>query len=95
MISSEINVPALKENSIVELPVSRIVSFGAFLSAQTGNNADDILLHNGQQTSEIKEGDIVKVFLYHDPKHRLTASMRQKNFDNITFFNLRRLLSIM
>ena len=76
MISPEINVPALKENSIVELPVSRIVSFGAFLSAQTGNNADDILLHNGQQTSEIKEGDIVKVFLYHDPKHRLTASMR-------------------
>ena len=68
MISPEINVPALKENSIVELPVSRIVSFGAFLSAQTGNNADDILLHNGQQTSEIKEGDIVKVFLYHDPK---------------------------
>ena len=54
MISPEINVPALKENSIVELPVSRIVSFGAFLSAQTGNNADDILLHNGQQTSEIK-----------------------------------------
>lgn len=76
MISPEINVPVLKENSIVELPVSRIVSFGAFLSAQTGNNADDILLHNGQQTSEIKEGDIVKVFLYHDPKHRLTASMR-------------------
>lgn len=76
MISPEINVPALTENSIVELPVSRIVSFGAFLSAQTGNNADDILLHNGQQTSEIKEGDIVKVFLYHDPKHRLTASMR-------------------
>ena len=76
MISPETNVPALKENSIVELPVSRIVSFGAFLSAQTGNNADDILLHNGQQTSEIKEGDIVKVFLYHDPKHRLTASMR-------------------
>ncbi len=27
MISPEINVPALKENSIVELPVSRIVSF--------------------------------------------------------------------
>ena len=29
MITPEINVPALKENSIVELPVSRIVSFGA------------------------------------------------------------------
>ena len=68
MITPEINVPALKENSIVELPVSRIVSFGAFLSAQTGNNADDILLHNGQQTSEIKEGDIC--LLYTSPSPR-------------------------
>lgn len=66
----------LKENSIADLPVARTTSFGVFLSAGTGNNTDDILLHNGQQTSEIKEGDIVKVFLYHDPRHRLTASMR-------------------
>lgn len=76
MTNREINAPDLKENSIVELPVARIASFGAFLSAQTGNSTDDILLHNGQQTSEVKEGDIVKVFLYHDLRHRLTASMR-------------------
>ena len=65
-----------KENSIAELPVARITSFGAFLDGGTGNSSDDILLHNGQQTSPVNEGDIVKVFLYHDPRHRLTASMR-------------------
>ena len=42
------------------------------LSEDYSQNKND----NGQQTSEIKEGDIVKVFLYHDPRHRLTASMR-------------------
>ena len=66
----------LKENSLVELPVTRISSFGAFLDAGTGESSDDILLHNGQQTSSVKVGDRVKVFLYHDPHHRLTASMR-------------------
>ncbi len=65
-----------KENSISELPVVRVSAFGAFLSGGTGNSKDDILLHKGQQTREVKEGEKVKVFLYHDPHHRLTASMR-------------------
>lgn len=49
---------------------------GAFLDAGTGTTSDDILLHNSQQTRPVKEGEKVKVFLYHDPHHRLTASMR-------------------
>ena len=65
-----------KENSIAELPVVRVSAFGAFLSGGTGNSKDDILLHKGQQTHEVKEGEKVRVFLYHDPHHRLTASMR-------------------
>ena len=65
-----------KENSIAELPVVRASGFGAFLDGGTGNSKDDILLHKGQQTHEVKEGERVKVFLYHDPHHRLTASMR-------------------
>ena len=65
-----------KENSIAELPVVRVSGFGAFLDGGTGNSKDDILLHKGQQTHEVKEGERVKVFLYHDPHHRLTASMR-------------------
>ena len=66
----------LKENSIATLPVVRVADFGAFLSAGTGDSNDDILLHNAQQTEPVKVGDRVKVFLYHDPHHRLTASMR-------------------
>lgn len=66
----------LKENSLAELRVNRISDFGAFLDAQTGVTADDILLHRSQQTRPVKEGETVKVFLYHDPHHRLTASMR-------------------
>lgn len=66
----------LMENSIAELTVSRKTSFGVFLGAETGNSSDDILLHNGQQTKPLEEGEKVKVFLYHDPRHRLTASMR-------------------
>lgn len=65
-----------KENSIAALPVVRVSGFGVFLDGGTGNSKDDILLHKGQQTREVKEGEKVKVFLYHDPHHRLTASMR-------------------
>ncbi len=67
---------ALVENSIAELKVVRLASFGAFLDAKTGNSSEDILLHKDQQTKEVKVGDTVKVFLYHDPHHRMTASMR-------------------
>lgn len=66
----------LKENSLATLTVKRIASFGAFLDAGTGSDTDDILLHNGQQLHLVKVGDLVHVFLYHDPHHRLTASMR-------------------
>lgn len=65
-----------KENSIESLPVVRLASFGAFLSGGTGDSSDDILLHKDQQTEEVHEGDEVRVFLYHDPRGRLTASMR-------------------
>ena len=79
-----------KENSIAVLPVVRIAEFGAFLSAGTRDSNDDILLHNGQQTTPVKLGDRVKVFLYHDPHHRLTASMRlpQVNEDEIAYVNV-------
>ena len=49
---------------------------GAFLDAGTGKTSDDILLHKTQQTTEVNIGDEVTVFLYNDPKKRLTASMR-------------------
>lgn len=75
-MSEASGAPVWKENSIAEMKVARLASFGAFLDAGTGNSADDILLHKDQQTAELKAGDTVRVFLYHDPHHRMTASMR-------------------
>ena len=66
----------LKPMTVVTLKVVRKSDLGAFLDAETGNTSDDILLHKTQQTSEVNIGDEVKVFLYLDPKKRLTASMR-------------------
>lgn len=70
--------PRLKygPSTVAVLRVARQSEMGAFLDAETGNTSDDILLHKTQQTGEVHVGDEVKVFLYLDPKHRLTASMR-------------------
>ena len=62
--------------TVAALKVVRISDFGAFLDAGTGNTAEDILLHKAQQTAEVSIGEVVTVFLYLDPKKRLTASMR-------------------
>lgn len=63
-------------STVAVLKVVRESEMGAFLDAETGNTNDDILLHKTQQTADVHIGDEVKVFLYLDPKHRLTASMR-------------------
>lgn len=63
------------ENTIRELKVLRVSDQGAFLDGGTGVTNDDILLHHGQQTAKVVVGDVVEVFLYRDPKKRLTASM--------------------
>ena len=62
--------------TVAALKVVRTNEMGAFLDAGTGKTSDDILLHKAQQTAEVSIGDTVKVFLYLDPKRRLTASMR-------------------
>lgn len=63
-------------SSVEELKVVRQSEFGVFLDGGTGNSSDDILLHKNQQTSPVAVGDVVKVFLYLDPKKNLTASMK-------------------
>lgn len=67
---------ALQENSIHSLKVLRQSDQGSFLDGGTGNTSDDILLHKEQQTTAIAIGDEVEVFLYKDPKGRMTASQR-------------------
>lgn len=61
---------------VCEMTVARLGEVGAFLDAGTGNTSDDILLHQHQQTSPVKVGDKVKVYLYLDAKGRMTASMK-------------------
>ena len=63
-------------SQVAELTAVRESELGVFLDAETGNTSDDILLHTVQQTAPVKVGDRVRVFLYLDPKRRLTASMR-------------------
>ena len=70
------NETILKPMTVAALKVVRTSDLGAFLDAGTGKTSDDILLHKTQQTAEVKIGEVVNVFLYLDPKKRLTASMR-------------------
>lgn len=70
------NNDKLKPNNVAVLKVARVSELGAFLDAGTGNTNDDILLHKLQQAYAVAVGDEVNVFLYLDPKGRLTASMR-------------------
>ncbi len=66
----------LEPGQTYTLPVVRAAEFGVFLDAGTGQSADDILLHKEQQTGPVKVGEPVEVFLYRDPRGRITATMR-------------------
>ncbi len=66
----------LKPGAVRTLTVARTGELGAFLDAGTGKTTDDILLHRAQQTREVTVGEELPVYLYLDPKGRLTASMR-------------------
>lgn len=65
----------LRPGSVVTLTVARTTELGAFMDAGTGSTNDDILLHRSQQTAPVQVGEQVSVYLYLDPKRRLTASM--------------------
>ena len=59
---------------MVELVVDREVSpNGYFLAAETR----DVLLHYSEVVGEIKPGDRVEVFIYHDTQDRIAATMRR------------------
>lgn len=66
----------LRPGDVVVLKAVRDYASGVFLDAGTGNTADDILLHQAQQTAPVAVGTDVKVYLYRDPRGRLTASMK-------------------
>jgi len=66
---------SLKPGDVATLKVARTSELGAFLDAGTGNTSDDILLHKTQQQRAVAVGEEIAVYLYLDPKGRLTASM--------------------
>ncbi len=60
-----------------KLPVANIVSIGAYLNADTGNPADNILLPRNQLPDNVQAGDILNVFIYRDSEDRLIATRKK------------------
>jgi len=56
------------------LKIDRLTTPGAYLMAQDGN---DVLLPGQYLTQEMKEGDLVDVFLYTDSEDRLVATTQR------------------
>ena len=60
-----------------ELEIANIVSFGAYLDAETDDPSDNILLPNNQLPEGAEVGDIVNVFIYRDSEDRLIATRKK------------------
>ena len=64
----------MKTGQIQTLKVSRISDFGLYLIDDEGA---EVLLPNRFTRLDMKEGDEVEVFVYHDSEDRLVASTEQ------------------
>lgn len=61
-----------------KLKVARIVDFGYYLDAETGNTSDDILLPNkSAMERNLHEGEEVDAFIYRDSKDRPIATLKK------------------
>ena len=65
-----------RPGQVAKLKVARLSELGAFLDGGTGNTSEDILLYKERMPAEIKIGDEIEVYLYLDPKGRLSASTK-------------------
>ncbi len=64
----------LEAGVVRKLEVAREVSpHGFFLT----DGEQDVLLHYSEKVGEVKPGDQVDVFIYHDTEDRLTATMKK------------------
>ncbi len=60
-----------------KMKVNNIASIGVYLDAETGDNADNILLPNNEiEGMEICAGDFLDVFIYRDSEDRLIATLK-------------------
>lgn len=62
----------LQAGAIEQVEVLRETEIGYMV----GNEQEEIFLHGNEVAGEIAEGDEIDVFLYHDHKGRLTATMK-------------------
>lgn len=61
----------LQAGMILEMQVARKKEIGYFLSDGT----DEVFLHQNEAEGDLRPGDTVQVFLYHDHENRLAATM--------------------
>ncbi|HHY26278.1 MAG TPA: S1 RNA-binding domain-containing protein [Desulfitobacterium dehalogenans] len=66
----------IQVGKINQLQVANLTSFGVYLDAGTGNRKDNVLLPGNECPDEIKEGDTLEVFIYHDSEGRLIATRK-------------------
>lgn len=61
----------LQAGMIVEMQVARKKEIGYFLT----DGSEEVFLHQSEATDDLRQGDRVQVFLYHDHENRLAATM--------------------
>jgi hypothetical protein len=59
------------------LPVAKLVSFGAYLDAGTGQHTDNVLLPANQLPDYVEPGDTLDVFIYLDSEDRMIATRKK------------------
>ena len=79
--------PIIQLGKINNLKINRKSDFGLFISDARGS---EVLLPNAYVTSEMKVGDIIDVFIYHDSEDRLTATTERPiaMLDEFGFFEV-------
>ena len=60
-----------------QLKIANFAPFGAYLDAETGKRADNILLPKKQVPPEASVGEALNVFVYRDSENRLIATVRE------------------
>ncbi|MGM0507645.1 MAG: CvfB family protein [Fusobacteriota bacterium] len=60
-----------------KLEVSHLVDFGAYLTSKEDEEEEEILLPKNQMPEDLKEGDLIDVFIYKDSEDRLIATCKE------------------
>ncbi|PIE33232.1 RNA-binding protein [candidate division KSB3 bacterium] len=67
----------IETGKIQTLTIAKLVTFGAYLDAGTGNPSDNVLLPKNQLPPDAKPGDTLDVFIYRDSEERPIATCQK------------------